>query len=164
MITNVVCYAELNCSIDLIRLANECADVVYKPGAFPGAIWSDERAGGNCKVFSNGKMVVNGRSRSVCETETRLREYATLLREMGWNITVTNINLATMSATYKLDRKLNLETVVRTYNGSYEPGIYPAALFIKETVHFTCFHTGPVLITGVKSELLLDEVVVPTLL
>ncbi len=69
-----------------------------------------------------------------------------------------------MSATYKLDRKLNLETVVRTYNGSYEPGIYPAALFIKETVHFTCFHTGSVLITGVKSELLLDEVVVPTLL
>ncbi len=83
MITKVVCYAELNCSIYLIRLANACADVVYKPDAFPGAIWSDERAGGNCKVFSNGKLVVNGRSRSVCETETRLREYATPLRENG---------------------------------------------------------------------------------
>ncbi len=41
---------------------------------------------------------------------------------------------------------------------------FPAAMFRKETVHFTCFHTGSVLITGIKSELLLDDVVVPTLL
>ncbi len=77
---------------------------------------------------------------------------------------MNTIKLATMSASYKLCSKLNLETVIRIYNGSYEPELFPAAMFRKGTVHFTCFHTGSVLITGIKSETILDDVVLPTLL
>lgn len=54
-----------------------------------------------------------------------------------------------MPASFKTEGSLDLYSV-RYYGVKYESELFPAAMFTKDFVHFTCFHTGSVLITGIK--------------
>ena len=63
-ITNFVCTADLGCRIDLRRLTLSCVDIEYRPQRFSGAVWKQFNIGGSCLVFSNGKIVVNGKATS----------------------------------------------------------------------------------------------------
>ena len=60
---------------------------------------------------------------------------------------IIQIKVVTVSASFKVAGSLDLNEVVRYYGGRYEPELFPAAMFTKDSVHFTCFHTGSVLMT-----------------
>ena len=52
MITNIVCHADLECSINLKDLTSKCVNIIYDPSKFPAAIWKHKTIGGTCMVFS----------------------------------------------------------------------------------------------------------------
>jgi len=164
MITNVVCTADLNCAIDLRQLANTTYNVIYDPKRYTGVRWNHPKIGGHCTVFSSGKLIVNGRATSISEAKVRLRRYARYIQRLGWAVVLSDVKVVTISASFKTEGTLNLPNVVRYYGGQYEPEIFPAAMFAKDSIHFTCFHTGSVLMTGIKSNQQLFNTCIPILI
>ena len=164
MITNIVCHADLRCSIDLRDLASKGANMTYDPSKFPAVIWKHKVIGGTCMIFKSGKIMVNGKIESIREARQRMRRYARRLQKIGWNISLKRIIISTMSAFYKLEGALDVYRLVQHFGGSYEAERFPAAMFVKDTIHFTCFDTGSVLMTGIKTDRQFYDTIIPTLL
>jgi transcription initiation factor TFIID TATA-box-binding protein len=47
---------------------------------------------------------------------------------------------------------------------TYEPELFPAAMFKRGNVHFTCFCNGTILVTGIKTQRMMEDVVMTTLM
>ena len=59
-LTNVVYQANLNVQIDLKCLVHQLNNGRYNPHTFSGLIYQNRKIGGNCLIFSNGKINCNG--------------------------------------------------------------------------------------------------------
>ena len=150
MITNIVVYTDLGCDINLRTLSSRFVKIVYNPNIFSGAQWKHRKIGGHCMLFRNGKMIVNGKSHTVKEAKRRVRRYARILQKMGWFVQLKRIDVQTISASFKVEGPVNVPKIITYYRGIYEPDHFPAAMFVKDSVHFTCFHSGTVLMTGIN--------------
>ena len=164
MINNIVVCTDLQCDINLRQLTLQCSSIIYNPRTFPSVQWKHPTIGGHCMVFHNGKMIVNGKVTSIKKAKRRLRRYARLLQKLGWNVQLKHINVKTISASYKIKEPVDLPQIVKYYRGSYEPERFPAAMFNKDCIHFTCFHSGSVIMTGIKNEKQLLTICMPVLL
>ena len=158
-ITNVVVQTDLQVTIDLRYLVNNTRDIRYDPKIFSGAIWHNRRIGGSCLVFHNGKLNCNG-NRSIHQAKKRTRQYARALQKLGFCVRLQKIDLITMSAVHTLSSTLDFSKMCTLLEATYDPEIYNAAMLKKGKVHFNCFHTGKVVITGIKN----INVIYPTLL
>ena len=164
MITNVVCSADLNCIIQLSDMVNTFVIVMYDPARFSGAQWKHRKIGGHCMVFSSGKIVVNGKTMSITAAKHRLRRYARRLQRLGCSVQLFTIHVVTISALCKLKCSIHLKNMCRFYRGSYEPELFPAFMFKKDSIHFTCFQSGTFLMTGIKRKHQIYDICIPTLL
>ena len=87
-ITNIVVQGDLGCRIDLKQLVLKLSNVRYDHNRFSGIIWQHRKIGGNCLVFSSGKLNCNGKCSTFREGIKKLRRYARLL-----NVRDTRLNL-----------------------------------------------------------------------
>ena len=160
-VTNVVVQTDLQASIDLRYLTNRVRDIRYDPGLFSAAIWRHKKIGGSCLVFHNGKLNCNG-NRSIQHARRRIRQYARLIQKQGFPaVTIKKIDLITMTAVYQLSSTLNLSKACKFIPGSrYDPDIHNALMLKRRKVHYNCFHSGKVVITGIRN----IDVIYPTLL
>lgn len=163
-ITNVVYSAHLRCPIDLRDLCQRLSNVRYGPKTFPGLIWQHKVIGGNCLVFSNGVINCNGGASSAKDGCRRLRRYARQLQKMGLPVQLREVKMVTMSASHSLSTDLDIRTLAKERSIVYEPELFPALNFKTDGVNFCCFHTGKVVITGIKGPHQIDEIVLPTLI
>lgn len=115
-------------------------------------------------LFPNSKMIVNGKARSLKEAKRRVRRYARVLQRMGWHVQLKHIQVQTISASFKVEGPFNLSNIVRYYGGNYEPELFPAAMFTKDAIHFTCFQSGAILMTGIKREIQIYDTCIPVLI
>ena len=69
-----------------------------------------------------------------------------------------------MSAVYTLQGRIKPENLVEYLGAVYEPELFLAARIRRDGMHYTCFSSGKIIITGVKTLQSLDEDVLPTLL
>jgi transcription initiation factor TFIID TATA-box-binding protein len=148
-LTNVVCAGELGCPIDLQQLTRHIWNAQYDPKQF-GVIWQHRRIGGNCLVFSNGKINCNGKCASFKEERERLRKYARLIQKLGWNVHLQNLTYPTASAVHELSNPIKLERIPDGAGFRYEPEIFPALMVRRDGIHFTCYFSGKIIITGIK--------------
>lgn len=163
-ITNVVYSAHLCCPIDLRDLCQCLWNARYDPKTFPGLVWQHKIIGGNCLVFSNGIINCNGRVSSFEEGRRRLRRYARQLQQMGFPVRLREVKMLTASASHSLSLGLDIQTLAKERTIVYEPELFPALNFKTDGINFCCFHTGKVVITGIKGPHQIDEVVFPTLI
>ncbi len=163
-ITNVVYGASLGCPIDLRGLSNLLGDAKYDPSRFSGLIWRHSRIRGCCLLFRNGKVVCNGSATSFKDGEIRLTRYARQLRRLGYRIRLSDVKLITASAYHTLSGSIDWSTFCRESGSSYEPEIFPTVMFKKEKINFSCHLNGKLLITGIKSDEDLEDVVYPALI
>jgi TATA-box binding protein (TBP) (component of TFIID and TFIIIB) len=68
-----------------------------------------------------------------------------------------------MSAYYHMDGALSKTDLVKEMGATYEPELFPAVMLRRGGVHFTCFHIGKVIVTGICDESIM-EAVMPTLI
>ena len=163
-LTNVVCSADLRCNINLGHLCQRLVNVKYDPSHFSGLVWQHKTIGGNCLVFSNGKINCNGKADSFKEGIKRLRRYARYLQKMGYDVTLNDVKVLTASAFHAFDDHLNIKELGEQRGTRYEPELFPTATFKRENVTFSCFHNGKIIITGIKKLSDIDDVIYPTLL
>lgn len=163
-ITNVVYSAHLCISIDLRDLCQRLWNARYDPRTFPGLIWQHRNIGGNCLVFPNGVINCNGSASSADEGYQRLRRYARQLQKMGLPVKLRKVKMVTASASHSLSDILDIEMLAKERSVVYEPELFPALNFKIDGVNFCCFHTGKVVITGIKCSHQIDNVVFPALI
>ena len=72
--------------------------------------------------------------------------------------------ILTMSLVYTCSGALNYNSMVALLNARYEPELFTAAMIRDGHVHFTCFRTGKIVITGVHSRRDIDNIVLPKLI
>ena len=130
---------------------------------FPGLIWQHRIIGGNCLVFANGVVNCNGKASSFEEGRQRPRRYARLLQKYGCPVYLIDATIITASANQTLSGGLDLYRLAGDRSLLYEPEIFPALNFKIKGVNFCCFHTGKVVITGIKTMTQMDDAVYPTL-
>ena len=63
---------------------------------------------------------------------------------------VTRLKRLTVSAYHKLSSPLRLEQIAKEWSLSYTPEIFPTLVFKKGVITFSCFHSGAIIITGIK--------------
>ena len=115
-------------------------------------------------LFSNGKLMVNGNAKSVKVCKRRVRQYSRLIQRLGWNIQLKSIKISTISAHFKTDIAPNIYTIQKHYGGTYNPERFPAVMFNKDGINYTVFHTGSILMTGIKKENQIRNRCIPTIL
>ena len=155
-LTNVVVQGDLGCIICLRELSYKLTDVRYDPRKFPAVIWQHRKIGGNALVFSNGKINCNGKCSSLQDGRRRLRRYARILQKLGNAINLRNVRVITASAAHRLNGRIDPQHLPQDF--SYEPEFFPAVMFRRSGLHFTCHLSGIMLITGIKGEKDIDEV------
>ena len=162
-LTNVVYQANLNVKIDLSCLVHQLHNVRYNPRIFPGLIYQNRKIGGNCLIFSNGKINCNGACSDFDSGVKRLRRYARIVQRLGYVVRLSEVRLVTASAVHKLSGRINVKSLSRIPDFQYNPELFPAAMLRRQGIHFTCHLGGSVLITGIKHSTDLDNVVFPTM-
>jgi len=149
-ITNVVVQTDLHVAIDLRDLANNTRDFIYDPAIFTGAIWKHRKIGGCCLVFHNGKINCNG-NRNFQQAKKRIRQYARVIQKLGYEVKLEKIELVTMTAVHQLSSILDYNKVCNILGATYEPEIHNAAMLKRGKVHYNCFQSGKIVITGVHN-------------
>jgi TATA-box binding protein (TBP) (component of TFIID and TFIIIB) len=115
-------------------------------------------------VFANGKICVNGKVKTPNEARIRVRRYARLVQKQGASVSLKHIEIVTMSASYHTEGTLAMDVLVRDMQATYEPELFPAAMFKRDNIHFTCFRNGKILVTGIRTQKMMEDVVMPTLI
>ena len=119
MITNKLACADLCCKINLKTLTLSATNIIFNPKQFSGVMWRNKKIGGFCMVFSNSKIMVNGKVKSVKECKCRMRQYARLLHRYDWPVTLSRIRICTISAYFKLDFRPNIQNVQKYFQGTF---------------------------------------------
>jgi TATA-box binding protein (TBP) (component of TFIID and TFIIIB) len=101
-LTNVVVQADLECSLDLRVLTYRLTNARYDPKVFSAIVWQHRKIGGNCLLFSNGKINCNGKCLSLQNGRRRLRRYARKLQKMDYSVRLTNVGVVTASTAHQL--------------------------------------------------------------
>ena len=115
-------------------------------------------------MFSNGAINCNGRASYIREGRQRYRQYARQLQRLGYPVSLKKIKMVTASASHSLSDRLDIMTLANERTVVYEPELFPALSFKTDGVNFCFFHTGKVVITGIKCISHIDDVVLPTLI
>ena len=162
-ITNVVYTANVGCHFDLRELANKLTNVVYNPRKMSVLVWQHRSILSKCLLFKTGNICSNG-CNSVVKAKKVVRQYARILQKLGYAIKLNNMKVVTRSAAHTLDGKINYNEIVKDLGAEYNPELFHAALLKKGKVNFTVFRSGKVVITGVKTNAILNNVVYPTII
>jgi TATA-box binding protein (TBP) (component of TFIID and TFIIIB) len=144
-ITNVVVQGELGCTFDLRELTHRLVNVRFDPRSFSGLIWQHCKIGGNCLLFSNGKINCNGKCLSLRDSRRRLRRYARCLQKMVYEVRLSNVRLVTVSAVHQLSGRIDPSRLPKDF--SCEPELFPAAMVRRHGLHFMCHLSGKTMIT-----------------
>ena len=146
----------------------KCASVYwncrYDHKLFSGLIWQHRVIGGNCSVFTNCVINCNGRASSFEEGRQRLQRYARRLQNLGCQVRLRDAKILTVSASHTLSGGLDLHRLTQERAFLYVPEIFPAVNFKLEGINFCCFHTGKVVIMGIRHPTRLNDIIYSTLI
>ena len=161
--TNFVASADLHHTIDLQLLCRTYMNTIYNPGKFAGLNWRHKKIQATCLVFSSGKIVVNGiKNRN--NIRKSVRQYARLIQKCEVDVKLRKIVFVTASACYTLSATVDYVKMSNAINTCVEPELFHALRVHRDKVHFIIYSTGKVIITGITSKHVLDNVVYPFLL
>jgi len=144
-ITNLVSVCDLNTCIDLTHLARTNINIIYRPQQFSGASWRHRKINGVLVVFRTGKVVHLGKPGDK-PPRIHIRRFARLLQKQGYDIFLSPIICVSKSAVHRLSGCVNLAELP----GHFECEVINAAIIKRGNVSYSIFHTGTVIITGVK--------------
>jgi TATA-box binding protein (TBP) (component of TFIID and TFIIIB) len=149
-ITNTVSAGSMNTTLNLGRIARDNINIVYNPRKFTAATWRHRQINGSLVLFPNGKFIHLGRPVG-SSPRIHIRRFARILQKQGYLVHLGPIRLVCMSAVHKLSGKIDLHAIPRYLCGTYESEILNAGILKHGSVTACVFHTGTVVLTGLRS-------------
>ena len=144
-VTNIISTTTVNTPLDLARIAKENTNIIYNPRHFPCAVWRHRKINGTIQLFPNGKITHLGKPGKE-PPKVHIRRFARILQKQGHSVQLSPIKTVCMSAVYYLSKSVNLHTLP-----SYEPEVLNAAFIKHKACTFCIFHSGKVIITGIRN-------------
>jgi TATA-box binding protein (TBP) (component of TFIID and TFIIIB) len=120
-------------------MKEDVTDITFKKSPFTLVEWRQHR--GVALVYKAGAVVCHG-----FNTE----EYYSHLLALGYSL--SPVKLITKSAVYKLKGTIKYSTLVRDFNFQYFPDLFHGSTRYLDNLHFIIYHTGTVLVTGLRTE------------
>ena len=161
IIKNIISTVKLNCTLNLKEIAskannaNNVNKVQYKQKKL---IMSIKEPKAEAIILSDGKMICSGpknekQSKNVC------RKFAEIIKNLGYNVTLTNFNIQNMKGYVKFENKLLLNALslhfMKKMNSTvfYEPEFCKGLIYHYErnpNIVFLIFESG-IFIVGAKN-------------
>ena len=158
-ITNIVLEIHLSERIDLTKV-QECYPNRCHRKMINALVWSLPNCHAKCLVFAKGYLNIGGK-----KSEEDLLVYIKELRRLGYeSLSILDKKVLTMSAVHTLTGRIRYPELVLGMGAMYEPEVFHAAMIHRGGVHFTIFTTGKVVMTGIKDQRCIDNLVYPTLM
>ena len=160
--TNTVLKANLGCVFNLEELSRSLANVSYNKHKFSALVWRHKKIEGCILINKSGVCIQNG-CPNVARGKKSVRRFARLLQKHGYDVNLKYIQVITQSALVDMQQRLDFNILNDYMGATYNPDIFNASCFYKHRTHFTCFHTGKIVLTGLNARNI-QAIVLPTLL
>lgn len=155
IIENIISTVKLNCTLNLKEIASKANNAKYRQNQL---IMIIKEPKAEAIILSDGKMICSGpknerQSKNVC------RKFAQIIKNLGYNVTLTNFNIQNMKGYVKFENKLLLNALslhlMKKMNSTvfYEPEFCKGLIYHYErnpNIIFLIFESG-IFIVGAKN-------------
>lgn len=150
---NIVSTVNLNCKLDLKRIALHARNAEYNPKRFAAVIMRIREPRTTALIFSSGKMVCTG-AKSEEDSRLAARKYARIIQKLGFTAKFLDFKIQNMVGSCDVKFPIRLEGLVLTHGkfSSYEPELFPGLIYrmVKPRIVLLIFVSGKVVLTGAK--------------
>lgn len=157
---NIVSTVNLNCKLELKKIALHARNAEYNPKRFAAVIMRIREPRTTALIFSSGKMVCTG-AKSENESRLAARKYARVIQKLGFPAKFIDFTIQNMVGSVDVKFPIRLEGLVLTHGqfSSYEPELFPGLIYrmVKPRIVLLIFVSGKVVLTGAKVRSEIDE-------
>ncbi|XP_055300153.1 uncharacterized protein LOC129567362 [Sitodiplosis mosellana] len=150
---NIVSTVNLNCKLDLKKIALHARNAEYNPKRFAAVIMRIREPRTTALIFSSGKMVCTG-AKSEEDSRLAARKYARIIQKLGFTAKFLDFKIQNMVGSCDVKFPIRLEGLVLTHSkfSSYEPELFPGLIYrmVKPRIVLLIFVSGKVVLTGAK--------------
>ncbi|XP_076251111.1 uncharacterized protein LOC143190592 [Rhynchophorus ferrugineus] len=150
---NIVSTVNLDCKLDLKKIALHARNTEYNPQRFPAVIMRIKEPRTTALIFSSGKMVCTG---AKSEEDARLsgRKFARIIQKLGFPAKFLDFKIQNMVGSSDVNFQIRLEGLALKHGSfsSYEPELFPGLIYrmVKPRIVLLVFLSGKVVLTGAK--------------
>ncbi|XP_045460889.1 TATA-box-binding protein [Harmonia axyridis] len=150
---NIVSTVNLNCKLELKKIALHARNAEYNPKRFAAVIMRIREPRTTALIFSSGKMVCTG-AKSEEDSRLAARKYARIIQKLGFPAKFLDFKIQNMVGSCDVKFPIRLEGLVLTHSSfsSYEPELFPGLIYrmVKPRIVLLIFVSGKVVLTGAK--------------
>lgn len=153
-IQNIVSTVNLDCKLDLQKIALAARNSEYDPKRFSSVTMRIIEPKTTARIFASGKMVCIG-AKSERDSEWAARKFFKIIEKIGFEVKFTEFKIQNIVASCDVAFPIRLECLAYARGSccSYEPEVFPGLTYrMKEPkVVLRIFASGKVVLTGSKS-------------
>ncbi|XP_076252477.1 TATA-box-binding protein isoform X2 [Rhynchophorus ferrugineus] len=157
---NIVSAVNLNCKLDLKKIALHARNAEYNPKRFAAAIMRIREPRTTALIFSSGKMVCTG-AKSEEDARLAARKYARIIQKLGFSVKFLDFKIQNMVGSCDVKFQIRLEGLALVHGSlsSYEPELFPGLIYRmkKPRIVLLIFLSGKVVLCGAKVRQEIDE-------
>ncbi|KAL1822633.1 hypothetical protein ACET3Z_009411 [Daucus carota] len=152
-IQNIVSTVNLDCRLDLKRIALSARNAEYNPKRFAAVIMRIKEPKTTALIFSSGKLVITG-AKSEEKARLAARKFARVVEKIGYPVRFREFKIQNMVGSCDLGFPIRLEgiSIHHAAFSSYEPELFPGLVYrMKDPkIVLLVFVSGKIVITGGK--------------
>ncbi|XP_065879250.1 TATA-box-binding protein 1-like [Euphorbia lathyris] len=151
---NIVSTVNLDCKLDLQKIALQTRNSEYNPGRFAAVIMRIREPRTTALIFASGKVVCTG-AKSEDLSRLAARKFARIVHKLGFSVKFKEFKIQNIVASCDVKFIIRLEQFALSEHAiftSYEPELFPGLIYrMKEPqVVLLIFVSGKMVITGAK--------------
>jgi len=150
---NIVSTVNLDCELDLRKIALHAKNAEYNPKRFAAVIMRIREPRTTALIFRSGKMVCTG-AKSETDSETAAKKYAKTIKKLGFDVKFKEFTIQNIVGSCSVNYAINLEVLQNSSQKfcTYDPEIFPGLIYRMERpkIVLLIFCSGKVVLTGAK--------------
>lgn len=157
---NVVATIDVNCQLNLLRIALHTRNAEFNPKRFAAVIMRIRNPMTTALIFSSGKVVICG-ARNESASKLAGKKYAKIIEKLGFDVKNVAFKIHNIVASCDVKFPIHIEKLYsdEVQFSSYEPELFPGLVYrmVRPKVAFLIFVSGRIVLTGAKTRSELQE-------
>ncbi|GKD07392.1 TATA-box-binding protein, partial [Tanacetum coccineum] len=151
---NIVSTVNLDCKLDLTKIALKARNTEYNPKRFAAVIMRIREPKTTALIFASGRMVCTG-AKSEQSSKVAARKYARIIQKLGFPAKLKDFKIQNIVASCDVKFTISLETLKESSHKAfttYEPELFPGLIYrMKQPkIVLLIFVSGKIVLTGAK--------------
>eukprot|EP00958_Prasinococcus_capsulatus_P007443 scaffold696_cov417-Prasinococcus_capsulatus_cf.AAC.1 len=150
---NIVATVNLDCKLDLKKIALHARNAEYNPKRFAAVIMRIREPKTTALVFASGKVVCTG-AKSEADAKLAARKYAKIVSKLDFKVSFKDFKIQNMVGSTDVRFPIRLEGLAFAHAkfSSYEPELFPGLIYrmLHPKIVLLIFVSGKVVLTGAK--------------